>query len=264
MIRLMFALLVLYCSLAVSQRHIVLKPEFSAYFNEYGVYGSTLIYSEKDSTWYTNLPARMDSMFLPASTFKIPNTLISLETGALRDTGAVLPWDSVQRPVPAWNRDHNLRSAFRYSVVWFYQELARRIGRERMQHYVDTMEYGNRKISGAIDRFWLDGGLRISQIQQIDFLRRLYNGTLPVSARSISILKDIMIFERSPQAVVRAKTGMTTQDGQEIGWFVGYVEKGHDVYFFATCIQGDGESPLFATARIEVTKKILERMHLFP
>src|SRR5690606_19074699 len=115
--------------------------------------------------------------FIPASTFKIPNTLIALETGVASGAEFFLAWDSVAAPredwwPDAWARDNTLRTALPASVVWFYQELARRIGAERMHEYLERFGYGNRDISGGIDQFWLTGGLRISAEEQVDFLRR--------------------------------------------------------------------------------------------
>ncbi len=73
-----------------------------------------------------------------------------------------------------WNEDLDMVSAFKYSAVWFYQELARRIGEAQMQHYVTLNHYGNENISGGIDRFWLDGEVRISADEQIELLKKLY------------------------------------------------------------------------------------------
>src|SRR5258708_36755126 len=99
---------------------------------------------------------------LPASTFKIPNPLIALETAVVADPDKdVFKWDGVTRPVEGWNHDHTLRSAIAASAVPVYQEIARRIGAERMQKYVDLFEYGNRDIGGRIDQFGLPVKLAI-------------------------------------------------------------------------------------------------------
>ncbi len=256
--------IIFFTSLSIAQPKIIVKPGFVKYFEEHNVYGSILIYSEKDSCFITNNPGRSDSSFLPASTFKIPNSLIALETGVIKDTNEVIKWDSTHYNIESWNRNHTLRSAFANSVVWFYQEVARRIGEKRMQHFVDTMNYGNRDISGGIDRFWLDGSLRISQSQQIDFLRRMYYYQLPVSRRSIDIVKNIMILEQTPAAILHAKTGFAIRDLKNIGWLVGYVERGKDIYFFATCIERNSPDDLFGKARLEITKKVFAELEIFP
>jgi beta-lactamase class D len=181
----------------------------------------------------------------PCSTFKIPNSIIGLETGVIPDAAFVLKWDGQKRPVEAWNRDHDLRSALRNSVVWYYQELARRVGPARMQHWVRALGYGNEDISGGIDRFWLGSSLRISPDEQVDFLARLHAGALPASARSLAIVEE-MLLQDAPAAglVYRGKTGSCEGPAPDEthGWWVGSVEKEGRPYVFAALIQGEAAS----------------------
>ena len=238
------------------------KPEFKKYFDAFGVNGSLVIYDLKTCKYVRHNPGRCKQRFTPASTFKIPNSLIGLETGVIKDENFIIKWDGVKREIPEWNQDHNLRSAFKYSVVPYYQELARRVGTEKMRYYVMKMHYGNEDISGGIDQFWLQGGLRISQEEQIEFLRKLYLNKLPFSEHSIAIVKNIMLREETAGSKLRAKTGWGRQDSLDIGWFVGYVERSDNVYFFATNIESRQPSENFGQARIEITKKILEQLSL--
>lgn len=162
----------------------------------------------------------------PASTFKIVNAAIGLETGVVPDEHFTLPWDSTRYEVDAWNRDHDLASAMSASAVWYYQELARRIGRERMAMYVRRIRYGNADVSGPLDRFWLGSTLEISANEQVTFLRELARGTLPLSERSMEIVRRILVNERSDSAVVYAKTGLADEKGGGcVGWYVGWVQK---------------------------------------
>jgi beta-lactamase class D len=181
----------------------------------------------------------------PCSTFKIPNSLIGLETGVIPDASFVLPWDGQVREIEAWNRDHDLRSAMRNSVVWYYQELARRVGPQRMQDWVDKLDYGNRDTSGDIDRFWLGSSLRISPDEQVVFLERLHAGRLPVSARSRAIVSDILVQDDpAPGLVYRGKTGScrASEAAPPHGWWVGSLEKADRLVAFAALIVGDGAS----------------------
>ena len=155
-----------------------------------------------------------------------------------------------------------MRTATEHSAVWFYQELARRIGRDRMQHYVDAVGYGNRDISGEIDSFWLEGGLRISPDEQIEFLRRLYADDLPFSARSMTIVKDIITLEETDDYTLRAKTGWAQRVHPQIGWFVGYVEKDGDVHFFATNVESATPDEHFGSSKVEITKEILRDLQV--
>ena len=211
---------------------------------------------------------RATSRYLPASTFKIPNSLIALETGVANGPDFGLAWDSIAAPrrgwwPEIWARDHTLKTALPNSVVWFYQELARRIGPEPMLSYLKKFDYGNAEVSGGIDEFWLTGGLRISAEEQVDFMRRFYDGKLAVSDRSTRIVKDLLIIEETPDYRLSGKTGWAALgDPAEpgIGWLVGYIERADDVFFFATNI--DIESDADAAARLTITRAILRELDL--
>jgi beta-lactamase class D len=208
-------------------------------------------------------PGRARTRFRPASTYKIPHTLIALETGVASGPDFPLAWDRTVAPHqpwwPAvWTQDHTLRTALPNSVVWYYQELARRIGSARMQAYVYQFEYGNRELSGGIDQFWLTGGLRISPEEQIAFLRRFYFGELRVSERTTRIAKDLLVLEETPTYRLSGKTGwagLGDSSAPQIGWLVGYVERDGRVHFFATNI--DIKTREDAAARLSITKAIL-------
>jgi beta-lactamase class D len=239
--------------------------DFGRHFQELGVQGSILIEDLKQNRTYQHNPQRNATTFLPASTFKILNSLISLETGVISDELQILTWDGIQRQIPAWNRDLNMKEAIKLSAVWFYQVLARRVGYDRMQKWVIQAGYGNQKIGSKedIDRFWLQGELRITPQEQIQFLRHLYKNELPFSERSLSIVKDILIVEKTPDYTIRAKTGWVGFEGMakpEIGWYVGYLEKGDNIYFFATNI--DMQSQKDASARIQLTRRCFQDLRL--
>jgi beta-lactamase class D len=161
----------------------------------------------------------------PASTFKIPNSMIGLETGVIPDAEFVIPWDGVKRSVEAWNHDHTLRTAIRDSAVPYYQELARRVGLQPMQSWVKRLGYGNMQIGDVVDRFWLDGPLAISALEQVEFLRRVDRAQLPISERTRQIVLDITIRGQVDGRTLHGKTGWAYPGKpSEIGWFVGWVE----------------------------------------
>jgi beta-lactamase class D len=195
--------------------------------------------------------------FSPCSTFKIPNTLIGLDTGVIADEHFTLAWDGKRRDVDAWNRDHDLASAMKYSVVWYYQEVARRIGEERMRRYVSAFRYGNADISGGVDRFWLESTLRITPLEQIDFLSRMKARKLPVRAEHVDLVERITVLDAPdgapPGLVLRGKTGLGEQDGRAIGWLVGFVERDREhVQAYATLIVGDD-----TTAKPDALKRLM-------
>ena len=203
------------------------KNDWKAIYDNYGVNGCMVIYNMDKNEYLLYNKERCKQLFPPASTFKVLNSLIALETSVIKDENEVIPWDSVNRQYDKWNMDQTLRTAIKYSAVWAYQELARRIGEKRMQFYIDTVKYGNCNISGGIDQFWLNGALRISPLEQVEFLRRLYSDDLPFSQRNLDIVKDIMINDNTGNYVLRGKTGWA----DDTGWYVGYLEENDDVYF---------------------------------
>ena len=242
------------------------KIDFERHFKALGVEGSIMIYDSTRDRVYQHNPQRNTIAFLPASTFKILNSLISLETGVIPNELSILTWDGIQRALPEWNRDLNMREAIKTSTVWFYQVLARRVGYDLMKQWEERVDYGNRQIGTKeyIDKFWLEGDLRTTAEEQIKFLRRLYKNDLPFSAKSIATVKDIMVIEQTPDYILRGKTGwvgfQTQKTIPQIGWFVGYLEKGRDVYFFATNI--DIRSSKDAKARISLTRQCLKDLKL--
>jgi beta-lactamase class D len=189
-------------------------------------------------------PARAAERLLPASTFKIPHTLIALETGVVSGAEFVIPFDASRKRdgfwSPDWSRDQTLRSAFQGSVYWYYQETARRIGEKRMAEYLKRFGYGNESLAGGVDAFWLEGGLRISADEQVRFLQRMNEGRLGVSGRNLEILRSIMVLERGPGYTLRGKTGtVDVTPTRELAWLVGFVERADETWYFALNLEGE-------------------------
>lgn len=247
------------CSSSLESR-LTEVPEFGRVFEDAGVHGVFVLYDKMNDQYLVHNGSRADSAFIPASTFKIFNSLVALETGAVAGEDEVIEWDGVERGWDAWDRDQTMRSAIQVSAVWFYQELARRIGFPQMQKYLRRARYGNQTLGGSIDEFWLSGGLRITPLEQVDFLARLHRNDLPFSDRSMAIVRDILILEEGEGWVLRGKTGWANDFTPQVGWFVGYVERGEDVYFFACNI--DINRPGDENARQAVARQILEQQGL--
>lgn len=236
-------------------------PELAIYFE--GFDGSFVLYDPAQNRLLRYNPRGGAARYLPASTFKILNSLIGLETGVIADEDDVIAWDGTPQPVETWNQDHSLESAIRESVIWYYQELARRVGEERMRQWVEAVGYGNADISGAIDTFWLEGALRISADEQVDFLRRFYFGELPFSARSVEIVKKILVLEETEEYRLSGKTGSVVRGVEYVGWFVGYLEKDGQVYFFASNIHNSQAAANGVKAQA-ITRAILQGLGLLP
>ncbi|WP_316744079.1 class D beta-lactamase [Pedobacter antarcticus] len=235
-------------------------PELQKFYDQYKVEGSFILYDQKNEKYTIYNEGQSNTLFTPASTFKICNSLISLEEGVIENESIVLEWDKKPRQNPEWNADTDMKNAFKNSTVWFYQELAKRVGEKRMQYWLKKAAYGNADISGGINGFWLWGGLRISPLQQIEFLKRLNDNDLPFSVCSIDIVKRIMIVQDHSGSTVRAKTGSGKQNDEYVGWYVGYITTANNVYYFSNCIQSKDKIPNFGPARTEIAYNILNEL----
>jgi len=255
------SLLIPLISFVAFAQKVEVRNDLKKHFDEYKHKGCFVLYDLKNDSFIKYNPERCAERFIPASTFKIFNSLAGLESGAVENEFVVFKWDSVKRFYDKWNQDLDMVNAFKYSGVWFYQELARRIGLEKMQLYITENKYGNEDISGGIDMFWLDGGIKISAEEQIGFLKKLFLNQLKFSQRSMDIVKRIMIYEENENYTMRAKTGWAIRVADQIGWFVGYVEKGNNVYFFATNLESKEPEEGFKS-RIEITRKILTDLEI--
>ncbi len=222
--------------------------------------GSILIYDATADTFYSNDFERAETKFIPASTFKIANSIVGLEVGTLDADTTVFRWDGTPRFMDAWEQDLKLADAFRLSCVPCYRELARRTGAERMESGLKRIGYPGMVFdTSTIDDFWLTGGSEISQFEQIDFLRRLREGELPIEVSTASTLRRIMVVDSTRDFVLRGKTGWATGDGFDLGWFVGYLEDTSNTYYIATNVEplDRSEGAGFAEARLEVSRAAL-------
>jgi beta-lactamase class D len=242
----------------VSYQRSEFREDLAKRFFDLGTEGTFVGYKVDDYLIIASDKVRSGEAKLPASTFKIPNSIIALETGVVADPDKdVFKWDGVTRSIEAWNKDHTLRSAIAASAVPVYQEIARRIGPERMQKYVDLLDYGNRDIGGGIDQFWLTGNMRIDPIQQVDFVDRLRRGVLPVSKRSQELVRDILPVTKVGDATIHAKSGLLGAEvgKASLGWMVGWAEKGNQQTVFA--MNMDVRDPSHIPARMTVTQQCL-------
>jgi len=202
------------------------------------VVGAVLIYDAQKNTYYSNDFDWAEKAHLPASTFKIANSMIALETSVVEDENTVLMWDGRKRAFKSWEADMTFKEAFHKSCLPCYQQLTREMGVENMQEYTQKLDYGKLVFdSTTYDSFWVAGKSGINQFQQIEFLIRFYTSQLPISARTEKILKKmIRIAGVDEEYKLSAKTGWSNQNDVDNGWYVGYLEKDGNVYYFATNI----------------------------
>lgn len=251
-----------------ASKHIDETRNLSLIFERAGIDGTFTMLNAQTGNFVRHNPKRAATRYLPAATFKIPNSLIALESKVATGPEFPIKWDFSRYPQqpwwpPSWAKNHTMRTALPNSVVWYHQEIARRVGRGRMQSYVNQFEYGNRNISGGIDQFWLTGGLRISADEQVDFLRRFYNRQLGVSNTTIQTVKDLLVLEQTSQYRLSAKSGwvgLGDPSALQLGWLVGYLEREGQVYFFAMNI--DIKKNEDAAACLMITKEVFHELGL--
>jgi beta-lactamase class D len=241
----------------------VTEKDFHSIFTRYGVDGCFVLYNSADNEYIKYNPGLCDTGYIPASTFKIPNSLIALEEGVIKDTTQIITWDGHVWPNAAWNQDQTLKTAVKYSCIWVYFKVAELVGIEKYQAYIDGFNYGNKNLTGPPTRFWLAGQFRISAIQQIEFLRKFYAAQLPgISQRSVDIVKDLIVLEQNDRYRLSGKTGGgVLSDTEYIMWLVGYVEKGDKTYFYAMNFKTN-DFDKAAPSRYAITKDILKSLRI--
>jgi beta-lactamase class D len=247
-----------------TEREIVVT-EFQTIIDSANVEGSIVIYDLKDDKYYSNDFQWANKGNLPASTFKITNSIIALETGTVDNDSTLFMWNGEERRLKNWEQDLIFRDAFQYSCVPCYQEVARKIGFKRMSEYLNKLEYGSMKFDSTnIDLFWLEGESRINQFQQIDFLKRFYQSELPISERTEAIIKRMMVIEDNNNYKLSGKTGWSIRNEKNNGWFVGYIEARNKTYFFASNVEPKEQfdMDMFPMIRKDVTYTALKQMKI--
>lgn len=226
-----FSLLCLASASFCSAAEPTKTADWQATFTKFNAKGTLVISDEraKPAKLLVFNPERAKQRMSPASTFKIPHSLMALDAGALKDEFQLFRWDGVERSFAGHNQDQNLRSAMRTSAIWVYEIFAKQIGEKRAAEYLQKIAYGNADPSTDKGTYWVDGKLAISAEEQIAFLQKLYMNQLPFAKEHQLLVKDVMINEAGKDWILRAKTGW---EGR-FGWWVGYVEWPEGPVFFA-------------------------------
>nr|WP_246439927.1 penicillin-binding transpeptidase domain-containing protein [Rhabdobacter roseus] len=253
--------------LLLSGSSLLAQVPLSQPFEDCNIQGSITLYDYKAKKWIASDIHDSQVPTLPASTFKIIHTLIALETGTVANEHELVKWpghtDTTKYGYrPDIYHDMSMKEAFQVSAGWVYVEFAKRIGKERYRDYLTRAHYGNADVSIDDPDFWNFGSFAISPVNQIEILRAVYEETLPFSKTTFKVLKELMIEEQTATYTLRAKTGWTRDGGKDTGWWVGYLERADNVYFFATRLIKDRSTPnpAFTRCRKEITKTILKQM----
>ncbi|PTM61414.1 penicillin-binding transpeptidase domain-containing protein [Phreatobacter oligotrophus] len=235
------------------------RDDLLSVFREKGLTGCFALVDAQSGRRTLVGAARARQRFVPASTFKIPNSLIAFETGVVRDADEVLPYGGGPVAVPAWAKDMSLREAMPISNVPIFQEVARRVGLPRYRDWLARLDYGNRDPGTVVDRFWLDGPLQISALEEAQFNARLGRMALPASPRAQALVHDITRIDNRDGATLHAKTGWYVQRGHtSIGWWSGWVRRESQVQAFT--LNMDMPQIGMAPLRLEIGRNLLARL----
>jgi beta-lactamase class D len=249
---------------ACSTNNVKEDESLKTYFDSAGVNGCFGLFNNSENNFIIyNLSRYRDSAYTPASTFKIVNSLIGIQTGVIRDENMVIRWDGVKRWNDDWNRDLTMKEAFAVSAVPYFQEVARRIGRDTMRIWIDSLGYGNRDISGPIDSFWLNNHLKIKPDEELGLVKKLYFDQLPFFKRTQDIVQSVMLREQDSNYKLSYKTGWGFPgNGRELGWVVGWIEENRHPYFFVLNIESTVPNRV-REVRIKLLKDILAHLGFF-
>ncbi|PWN60724.1 penicillin-binding transpeptidase domain-containing protein [Chryseobacterium oncorhynchi] len=252
-----------------NQKNIVIRNDFKKYFNECHVNGSVVIYDNSKKNWILSDTIDSKKETLPASTFKIINLLIALETRSIQDEYEVVKWPGKTDTVkygfrPDIYHDMTVKEAFEVSAGWVFVELAKKIGKTNYKKYLIRSHYGNLNLSQTDADFWNFGNFGISPLNQVEFIKNLYTEDLPFSKRNMEIVKSVMISEKTEDFTIRSKTGWTRDNGINTGWWVGSIENKQGIYFFATRLLQDRQikNPNFGACRKQITKTIFKDLNI--
>jgi beta-lactamase class D len=250
---------------ACSQNNVTVDKSLEKYFTANKVEGCFALMDNGTGEFTVhNLARYRDSSYLPASTFKIVNALIGLQTGKIVNDSMVIKWDGVKRFSDAWNRDLNMYEAFRVSAVNYYQEVARRIGKEDMQRWLDSLNYGTERITTTVDSFWLDNSLKVKPDEQLGLVKMLYFRQLPFFKTYQDVVKNAMLFENNSNYRLGYKTGWgKTEKGNHLGWVVGWIEENDHPYFFVLNIESADPNFDMWNVRMKMLKDILKHLGFF-
>lgn len=261
------AIIVSVLFVACSPNNVTEDNSLKKYFDENKVEGTFGLFDNGQGNFTIyNLSRYKDSAYQPASSFKIVNSLIGLHTGRIVNEKMVIKWDGKVRVFPGgdtakdWNKDLTMEEAFKVSALPYYQEVARRIGKDTMQQWLDSLGYGSKKIKTSVDSFWIDNSLKIKPDEQLGLVKKLYFDQLPFSKTTHDIVKKIMVQENNANYILAYKTGWGfKEDGKALGWMVGWIEENKHPHFFVLNVEGAHDTDM-KTVRKNILMGILKQL----
>jgi len=231
-------------------------------FKERKLHGTFVLYDVSGNRLIGYNRTRGQIRYIPDTTFDIPNSLIGFAAGSVANVEQILPYGGGKQPFKAWEQDMSLRNANKISNNAVFQEMARRTGLAPMRNGVTALQYGNERVGNFVDKFWLEGPLKISAFEQVDFLARFGQLKLPLSRFSLLSVRAILFLEYGDNWALYGKTGWASNYKPGIGWWVGWMQKGEDIYAFALNVDMPDASD--ESRRVEFGKACLKALGVLP
>lgn len=259
-----YALLILLLS-GCSPNNVTEDATIKKYFDENKVEGCFGLFDNGHGSFTVyNVDRFRDSAYLPASTFKIVNSLIGIETGRIKDDSTIISWSGRSSGRAECDSDLSMYNAFRISCPPWYQELARRIGKDTMQTWLDTLGYARRYsrfiIQDNLDTFWLDNSIKITADEQLGLVKKLYFDQLPFQKRTHEIVRKMMMMEDNSNYALSYKTGWgTTEKDHAFGWIIGWIEENKHPYFFVLQVENPDKNFNIGPVRLKILTDILRQ-----
>ena len=227
-----------------------------------GYEGSFVLYDMAQDTWNIYDMDRAALRVSPDSTYKIYDALIGLEAGVITPEDSTMEWNRELYPFQEWNADQTLQSAMSASVNWYFQEIDKQLGTSAIDRYIREIRYGNENTKGGLSSYWMESSLKISPIEQVELLRKLYENNLGFGIQNVNAVKDSILLSSSEAGNLYGKTGTGCIDGKDVnGWFVGYVEAPDNTWFFAANIAANDDAS--GSNAAEITQHILSGMGIW-
>ena len=227
-----------------------------------GYEGSFVLYDMAQDTWNIYDMDRAALRVSPDSTYKIYDALIGLEAGVITPEDSTMEWNRELYPFQEWNTDQTLQSAMSASVNWYFQEIDKQLGTSAIDRYIREIRYGNENTKGGLSSYWMESSLKISPIEQVELLQKLYENNLGFGIQNVNAVKDSILLSSLETGNLYGKTGTGCIDGMDVnGWFIGYVEAPDNTWFFAANIAANGGAS--GSRAAEITRHILSKINIW-
>ena len=209
----------------------------------YGVKSSILIFNQRKNKLTTNDTSLFKSPVSPIGTFFLFESLIGLESGIIKDTAELIPFEFQEKSAfsDELTIDQSLIIALKHQTQWYFKKVANALKDEKLKNWLTLMGYGNKDLSGGIDVCWNNNSLLITPYQQFEFLKRLYYYNLPFSFENMRFVRNAFEAKHFKNKNIYTYKSSFNSSGKQIFWYLGYIEYINNNYFIVHCIEGNAK-----------------------